>query len=168
MGVRVVIPGQVVSIGAKGLSRSRDRATFHTGGLCYRDYTRSSDPESWTLPSLPLPLPPSLPPLRNHAKWTAFSKAAAPSFFLSVHARYNNVTRILPSLFFFFFEKHIYNGRCVFYFFFFLLDIVSRDISVKISATIFTSFQFREKIDDYVCIFIQARFEFAAIFVLSC
>lgn len=149
MGVRVVIPGQVVSIGAKGLSRSRDRATFHTGGLCYRDYTRSSDPESRTLPSLS-PSPSLFLPCATMRNELLFRKQQPPAFF-SPSMPGITMSPVFSLLSFFFFEKHIYNGRCVFYFFFFsLLDIVSRDISVEISATIFTSFQFREKIDVYI------------------
>lgn len=106
-----------------------------------------------------------LSPLRNHAKWTAFSKAAAPSFFSSIHARYNNVTRILLfsllPLFLLFFEKHIYNGRCVFYFFFPPREPIQRDISVKIFATIFTSFHPPDTVsrkDRWLCIYVYSKF----------
>lgn len=95
------------------MSRSRDRARFtQADSLCYRDYTRSSDPESRTL----------LLSLAQPCEMNIFRKQ--PAFPPSIHSRYNNVTRASPffslssSFFFFFLEKHIYNGRCVTFFFF--------------------------------------------------
>lgn len=134
------------------MSRSRDRARFtQADSLCYRDYTRSSDPESRTL----------LLSLAQPCEMNIFRKQ--PAFPPSIHSRYNNVTRASPffslsSSFFFFFWRSTFITEDALPFFFPLSprEPIQRGISVKIFATIFTSFQIPgfEKRSMIVCIYI--------------
>lgn len=136
----------MVSIGAKGLSRSRDQARF-TQADSVTGITRGRVTQNRGCLSLSIYLSTSLP-LAQPCEMNIFRKQRPPAFFSPSMPgiTMSPVLSFFPvSLFLLFFEKHIYNGRCatVFYFFYFFSPESQYNtgvISVKIFATIFTSF----------------------------
>lgn len=104
-------------------------------------------------------------PLAQPCEMNIFRKQRPPAFFSPSMPgiTMSPVLSFFPvSLFLLFFEKHIYNGRCatVFYFFYFFSPESQYNtgvISVKIFATIFTSFHPTDTVsrkDRWLCVYI--------------